>query len=336
MRADRLLSLLLLLQTRGKMTASELANRLEVSERTIYRDIDALSAAGVPVFGECGREGGYDLLDSYKTSLTGMTDGELRALFMLNLSKPLDELGVGQEYRKAMLKLTATLSQSQRGVEERVRQRFYLDSSWWDVEVVAVPHLQTVYQAVLQDRRIHLHLRLWFNVEIDLLVEPLGLVAKAGIWYLVCSSESHMRVQRVSELMQVQFTEQIFTRPTSFDLADWWQKWCAQRDRLRQAYSVTARVAPGFLPYLSQYTGASLGGSFSQAGAIDPHGWITCELHFETMEEARQRLLSCGGGVEVLAPRALRRSILDFIQQTMVLYNSSPQVVPNPDEDLNA
>ncbi len=129
MRADRLLSLLMLLQARGRLTAKALAEKLEVSERTIYRDIDALCVAGVPIYGEAGPEGGYALLDSYRTSLTGLTEGEVRALFMLNIPAPLAELGVSQELRTAMLKLSAVLPAARRSDEERVRQRFYLDST---------------------------------------------------------------------------------------------------------------------------------------------------------------------------------------------------------------
>src|SRR5512136_703550 len=131
MRADRLLSLLMLLQARGRMTAQELAAELEVSERTIYRDINALSASGVPVYAESGPGGGCALLDSYRTNLTGLDQDEVRALFMLSIPAPLDQLGVSQELRTALLKLSAALPDTRRGDEERTRQRIHLDSTWW-------------------------------------------------------------------------------------------------------------------------------------------------------------------------------------------------------------
>src|SRR5512147_2861952 len=153
MRADRLLSLLMLLQARGRMTAQELARELEVSERTIYRDINALSASGVPVYAESGPGGGCALLDSYRTNLTGLTADEARALFMLSIPAPLDQLGVGQELRAALLKLSAALPSSRRPDEERARQRIHIDSLAWFQGEDPVPHLHTLQQAVWQDRR---------------------------------------------------------------------------------------------------------------------------------------------------------------------------------------
>ena len=160
MRADRLLSLLMLLQARGRLTAPKLAQELEVSERTIYRDIDALSAAGVPVYGEAGAGGGYALLDSYRTNLTGLTEGEVRALFMLSIPKPLADLGVGRELGAALRKLAAALPSARRDDEERVRQRFLLDAVGWEQVEESAPHLPTVHQAVWEDRRLHLAYRI--------------------------------------------------------------------------------------------------------------------------------------------------------------------------------
>ena len=186
MRADRLLSLLLLLQARGRLTAPKLAQELEVSERTIYRDIDALSAAGVPVYGEPGRGGGYALLDSYRTNLTGLTEGEVRALFMLSIPKPLTDLGVGQELGAALRKLAAALPSARRDDEQRVRQRFLLDAVGWEQAAESVPHLPTVHRAVWEDRRLHLKYRIGpLAVQIEQTVEPYSLVAKAGDWLVV-------------------------------------------------------------------------------------------------------------------------------------------------------
>ena len=171
MRADRLLSLLMLLQTRGKMTAQALAQELEVSERTIYRDIDALCTSGVPIYGEAGLDGGYALLDSYRTNLTGLSEAEVRALFMLNVPAPLADLGVSRELKSALLKLTAALPAARRPHEEHVRQRFYLDSAGWQRDEEAVPHLKTIHQAVWQDRKLYLTVRT-FSFQGDKLVDP--------------------------------------------------------------------------------------------------------------------------------------------------------------------
>ena len=202
MRADRLLSLLMLLQTHGKLPAHQLAKELEVSERTIYRDIEALSMAGIPIYGEPGREGGFALVDHYRTTLTGLSDAQVQALFMLNIPAPLADLGVRQEARTALLKIAAALPGDHREDERRVRQRFFLDAVGWDRGEEAVPHLQTIHQAVWHDRQLWISYRIGpLAVDLEQRVEPYGLVAKAGIWYLVYRRGEALRVQRVSRLL---------------------------------------------------------------------------------------------------------------------------------------
>lgn len=323
MRADRLLSLLMLLQARGRMTARALARELEVSERTIYRDIEALSIAGVPVYGEAGREGGYALLDSYRTSLTGLTNGEVRALFMLNIPSPLNDLGMGQELKAALRKLSAALPDARRQDEDRARQRFHLDSSWWDQGEPPLPHLQTIHQAVWQDCQLELRYRSPVNVVIDQTVEPYGLVAKAGIWYLVYARNGQIHVHRVSRLLEARWTGQTFQRPPDFNLEAYWTTWCAEREKSRMDFSVMVRVAPVFLSVLPMYFGERIKERIQQAGPADAEGWTHLELAFESLEAARDRILSFGRGVEVLEPWALRRSILDFAEQIVDLYRQS-------------
>ncbi|NLG49717.1 MAG: WYL domain-containing protein [Chloroflexi bacterium] len=319
MRADRLLSLLMLLQARGRMTARELAEELEVTERTIYRDMDALSAAGVPVYGEPGPEGGYALLDSYRTSLIGLSQGELQALFMLGIPAPLADLGVGQALKGALLKLAAALPDAQRADEARVRQRFYLDANWWDQGEEQVPHLTTIHQAVWQDRLLTVSYRV-YGVPVDRLVEPYGLVAKAGVWYLVCARKGRVRVHRVSELLDAHMEAESFERPPGFDLGAFWADWCAQRVELRALYHVTVRVAPHFVDALPGYLGPRIRERVAQAGPPDAEGWITLKLAFESFQAARAQLLGFGAGVEVLEPYALRRSLLDIAEQVVGLY----------------
>src|SRR5512140_768212 len=186
MRADRLLSLLILLQARGQMSAKDLADELEVSERTIYRDITALSAAGVPVYASRGPGGGVRLIEEYRTTLTGLTPDETRALFMMNIPAPLMQLGVGEKFKGALLKLSASLPETRREEEARTRKRILLDSSWWFQSEQEVPCLQIIQQALFQDRRLRIKVR-WdfFHTEFEQAAEPFGLVAKANIWYLV-------------------------------------------------------------------------------------------------------------------------------------------------------
>ncbi len=321
MRADRLLSLLMLLQARGKMTSKALARELQVSERTIYRDVEALSIAGVPIYGEMGPEGGFALLDSYRTTLTGLTDGEVRALFMLNIPAPLAGLGITGELRSALLKLSAAIPESRRGDEERVRQRFYLDSTWWHQGAEAVPHLQTIHQAVWGDCRLAIKHRVIRTTELEQLVDPYGLVAKAGVWYLVCALNGRVRVHRVSELLDARMTGETFARPADFDLAAFWQSWCAEREKSQAAFPVTVRVTPEFVPWLPMFFGDEIRAQVERA-QLDARGAIIFELTFESLESARARLLGLGRGVEVLKPLALRQSILDYAEQIVAMYKT--------------
>jgi predicted DNA-binding transcriptional regulator YafY len=224
LRANRLLSLLLLLQARGRMTAHELAERLEVSERTIYRDLDALSAAGVPIYTERGPGGGCELLHGYQTKLTGLTETEIRALFLLGVSHPLVDLGLSQALEGALLKLSAALPSASRQSAEQVRQRIHLDTSLPSHNGDALPHLQTIQQAVWQDRI----LSLTYAHGCEQRVEPYGLVSKAGVWYLVGAVAGGMQVLRVSRIRAVQVTEERFCRPEAFDLVAYWEDYNAR------------------------------------------------------------------------------------------------------------
>lgn len=324
-RADRLLSILMLLQARGRMTAQRLAKELEVSERTIYRDIDALSAAGVPVYGDRGPEGGYALLDSYRTSLTGLTENEVRALFMLSIPAPLAELGVGQELRAALRKLAASLPDVHRDDRERVRKRIHLDATWWSREQEPPPHLLTVHEAVWQDRKLYVKYRQVFGTPavIERLVDPYGLVAKAGVWHLVCARSDRIRVHRVSRLLDARLSGEIFERPSDFVLAAFWETWCMEVERNGSFYSVVVRVAPNSVDWLPGYFGERIRAEIAQAGPPDEEGWITLELRFENLWAARDRLLGFGRAVEVLEPEALRLSMLDFARQIVDLYEAA-------------
>lgn len=328
MRADRLLALLMLLQIRGQMTAKALAKELAVSERTIYRDVDALCTAGVPIYSETGQEGGYGLLASYRTTLTGLTEGELRALFMLSVPAPLNALGMNQDLRSALLKLVAAVPEGQRGEEERVRRRFYLDSTWWHQSEETTPHLRTVQQGVWQDRIVQLSYRVGPALIVDQGAEPYGLVAKAGVWYLVCVQNGGLRVHRVADLLDARLTAQSFVHKTDFDLAAFWQNWCAEQEQNDVDYPVLLRVAPTFIAALPIYFGERIRPQIAQAGPADADGWLTIEVAFASLEVARNRILAFGRGVEVLEPLALRKSVLDFATQIVALYQD--QMIDSP------
>lgn len=320
MRADRLLSIMMLLQARERMTAQDLAEELEVSVRTIYRDLDALSVAGVPVYAERGPGGGCALLDSYRTTLTGLTPDEVRALFMLSIPAPLAELGVASELKAALRKLAAALPEARRGDEVRARQRIHLDPADWSQQAEPAPYLQTIRQAVWESRKLHLTRHLHFGTELERLVAPYGLVAKATIWYLVCGREEHIHVYRVSQVVGARLTDETFVRPADFDLAAFWRAWCADVEQKRSHYPVTARIAPDLIPHLVYLFGDDIHKKVAGVGPPDAEGWFTLTLPFESLEAARRLFLGLGGAVEILAPQALRDTVADFAAQIVARY----------------
>jgi len=323
MRADRLLSLLMLLQARGRLTAQELALELEVSERTIYRDINALSASGVPVYAESGPGGGCALLDSYRTNLTGLTADEARALFMLSIPAPLDQLGVTQELKAALLKLAAALPEARRHDGERIRQRIYLDSLNWFQDVDAVPHLPVIYRAVWDDRLVAITLCLQFAAFVDSRIEqviaPYGVVAKAGVWHIIAARDDQLRVYRAADVIDARLLDETFTRCADFDLAEFWQKWCDGVEQDRPRYEVTLRLAPHFVPIAPHYLGDQVRAPIEQA-TPDERGRVQIVTAFESLEEARARCLSLGYAIEVLEPAALRNSVIDYAEQIRRVY----------------
>ncbi len=321
MRADRLISILMLLQARGRLTARQLAAELEVSERTIYRDVEALSAAGVPIYAEHGPGGGLALIDSYRTNLTGLNEGELHALFMvLSVPGPLDRLGVSQELKSALQKLSAALPEAQRASEESAHRRFYLDWSWWFHAQEPVPHLSTVRQAVWEERRLRLHYLTYLLYPTEIEVEPYGLVAKAGLWYLVAGIGGRPRVYRISWLLDAALLDETFDRPPGFDLSQFWQHWCEEYEAQQRGYPVTLRVSPGLLKLLPLYFGQRVMEQVSSADPPDEQGWVCIRLSFESLEAARDRVLSLGGAAEVVEPEALRLTVTDFAAQIVDLY----------------
>ncbi len=320
MRADRLLILLLLLQTRGRVTAQTLAKRLEVSERTIYRDLEALSLAGVPVYAERGPGGGWKLLDDYRTNLTRLTETEVNTLFMSGVAGPMADLGLGKAGEDALLKLLAALPTVYRNNAERARQRIHLDAAGWFRREEEVPYLQVVQEAVWNDRRLRLtYLRSGVDL-VERLVDPYGLVAKASVWYLVASSAREMRVYRVSRIQAVEMTEERFDRPTDFDLRTFWAQWSAEFETGLLRYPVTLRVAPDAISTLPHVLGDWVQTLIKQAGPADADGWITLSLLFEGLPEARSRLFGLGTVIEILEPQELRDSLADFAARIATFY----------------
>jgi predicted DNA-binding transcriptional regulator YafY len=323
-RADRLIALALLLQARGRMTADDLAARLEVSVRTVYRDLDALSAAGVPVYADRGPGGGVTLPDGYRVDLTALNPSEAIALFLSAMPGRLVDLGVGTLLEGAMRKLAAALPADTRRQAERARERVHVDpAGWWWGKFEPLPHLETIRDAVNQDRRLRLGYTRPTGEDVSRLVDPLGLVVKVNVWYLVArlaeplpathSQDEELRVFRISRLRQVMATDEPVQRPTDFDLPSYWSEWCARFARTLPQYPVTLRVAPDYLPELRLRlwrVGQSEVPEDASQLTPDSDGWVTLPpVDLEDFQQAVESVLSVGSNVEVAAPPKLRRAI---------------------------
>jgi predicted DNA-binding transcriptional regulator YafY len=320
MRADRLLSLMMLLQTRRQMTAKELADELEVSKRTIYRDIDALSVAGVPVYANGGPGGGYALLGSYRTTLTGLNKDEIRALFMLTVPGPISDLGVNQQLKAAILKLTSSFTDDHYEHADYLRQRLHLDAASWFQTDEPVPHLKTVQEAAWQDRQLVLSYRRRNGTVSERTILPYGLVAKASIWYLVAATDKGMRVYRVSRIESVQMTQTHFARPQDFDLAKFWTDWVIGYKTSLPKYPVTLRIGPDLIPVLPYILGDDVRSLVEQAQP-DSEGWRVVDYTFERIEEAQTYVLGMGASVDVIAPEELRASVLKLATDVVAHYS---------------
>lgn len=316
MRADRLLSILMLLQARGVLTARVLAAELEVSERTIYRDVEALSMAGVPVLAERGPGGGIALLDSYRTTLTGLTEPEIRALFMLSTPAPLADLGMTDDLRAALRKLAAALPAA--GSAESARHRIYLDSTPWRNAPEPAPSLHALHRAVWDDQQMVVRVRLPFDAVAERLIDPLGLVAKSSEWYLVYRRDERILVLRLADVLAVSPGGGVFVRPPDFDLPAFWQAHCQRVEQGRTVFTATVRAAPALFAPPSR---VSL--PYEIAAPPGADGWVILRVAFISFEDARRWVLGCGRAVEVLEPPALRASVIDHARQVLAVYRSA-------------
>ena len=312
MRAERLVTLLFLLQQRRRATAAELADALAVSERTVYRDIAALESAGVPLWTEQGRSGGIRLMDGWRTRLDGLTGREAAAIFALGVPEVLAELGLGSAMTGARAKLLATLPAALRDYAQQIGDRFHLDAPGWFHRPEEVSHLATVASAVADTRRLTVRYGRSDRV-VDRLLEPLGLVVKAGVWYLVARPVpgETPRTYRVARIVSA-VEDEPFERPP-FDLVSWWAETSASfersllRDRVRLRLSQRARRA------LKEVTDREAAAeALAGAGPPDEDGWCEVELAVETEQVALTQLSGLGAGVEVLAPASLRAALADL------------------------
>jgi len=324
--ASRLLSLLIRLQTHGRTSASALARAFGVSVRTIYRDVDQLSAAGIPVYAERGRSGGFQLMDGYRTDLTGLTQAEAEALFLAGLPGPAAQLGLSDLLSAARLKLMAALPAQVQPSAERIAARFHLDPSAWFRKAVPVPALQAVARAVWSGHRLRVRYGPAGQAEgRPRALEPLGLVLKAGTWYLVARGGRSIRTYRVASIHAAEVTEEPVARPKDFDLAAHWT--AASRAYEAGVYRGEAHVrlsARGrrLLELLGPHV---LEAAERTALPPDGRGWVRCTLPVESTDDAVRELMRLGPDVEVLGPPALREATKAALAATAALYTKQRQ-----------
>ena len=322
MRASRLLSVLMLLQTRGRLSAPALAEELEVSQRTILRDIDHLSAAGVPVWSDRGRHGGFQLREGWSTQLTGLTEPEAQALFLAGLPGPAAELGLGSAAASARLKLLATLPAEWRNDAQRVAARLHVDHTDWFRESSRAEHLGAVADAVWQQWRLAMRYESWSGVK-NREVEPLGLVLKAGIWYMAARAKAgaEARIFRLSNIHTLAVHKTRFAYPADFDLAAFWrastQRFEAQIYRDQAVLRTSARgvrLLQQFSPAVAQ--------AAARSASPDPArpAWQRVTIPIESVEHAATQLLRLGADAEVLEPPALRARMAASARQLVRLY----------------
>lgn len=318
MRASRLLSILMLLQTRGRMSAAQLAAEVEVDVRTIYRDIDDLSSAGVPVYAERGRAGGFQLIEGYRTKLTGLTRAEAEALFLTGLPGPAADLGLHDSSAAARLKLLAALPTEMRGAADLALNRFHFDPTPWYRDPEAGPLLRIVAQAVWQTRRLHVRYASWQKiVERDL--DPLGLVLKAGTWYLIARADRSIRTYRVAKILEAAAREEPFAYPAGFDLAAHWKQAAKTFEesvfRDEAVLIVTERGRR-----LLRSRGSAIERAVVKTAKALGEGRWRVTIPIESIDQAKRELLSLGLEGEVMAPAALRAAVATEAASLAALY----------------
>jgi predicted DNA-binding transcriptional regulator YafY len=310
--------MMLVLQTRGRVTAPELARELEVSERTVYRDVEALSAAGVPVYTERGRHGGVALLAGYRTDVTGLTGDEARALFAYGgRGAPHDE-----DLRSALRKLLAALPAGRRPELQRAGERVVIDPTGWRREPEEVPALTAVREAVWADRRLRLRYRTSeAPVPRAYTVDPYGLLAKAGVWYLIAAHRGRPKLFRVGRVERAEQTGEAADRPADLDLEELWRRLRGDLETVATPVPVLLRVRRGRTAMLLRIAAGQLAGPPGEpVPDAERPTWDRLALPFRAVGAARAALLGFGGEVEVLHPPEVRADLVATARAVLARY----------------
>ena len=313
------MTIMMLLQSRGRMTAEALAEELEISVRTVYRDIDQLSASGVPVYADVGRNGGFALLEGWRTRLTGLTPPEAKALFLAGLPGPAAELGLGEAMADAELKLLAALPADWQDEARRVSSRFHLDPRGWFQPTETVEALRQIADAVWSERQIAVTYESWTKVT-DRVLEPLGLVLKSGLWYMVAQTDGQPRTYRLENIRAMAITDLTFARPKDFDLAAYWAESTAQFEKDVYKGVAEVRASARGVKRLKEMN-STYRTAIEVSGAVpDQAGWITVTLPVEETSWTASLFTRIGADLEVLSPPELREAMADVARRMAALY----------------
>ena len=327
MRADRILSILMMLQLRPRTTARELAQQLEVSERTIYRDIEALERSGVPIITDRGRSGGLRLMDGYQTKLTGLTAEEAEALPFAQLGIAASALGLGGAAQAARLKIFAALPASERHRAMQASERFHLDPVEWYQTSPTPQCLKELSAAVLADHAVAIEYESWHARKVRV-VEPLGLVLKAGAWYMVARHRKRCSIYRVDNIHSIRILPGRKVGHRNFQLALAWQQEVARFEASLRRMRATIRINDSALSRVNR-----LGADAAEAirGATpDRNGWREVTIWIESVPYAAGLLLGFASEVEVLSPESLREELRSRAMRVAALYTRTPRPTFGP------
>lgn len=319
MRASRLISILTILQARGFATAPELAEECGVNLRTIYRDIDSMSEAGIPIYSERGSGGGYRLLDGYRTQLNGLSAKEAEALFMSGLAGAAIDMGLGSVMMAAQNKLLSAMPASLREGAQQMRSRFHLDAPAWFGQSEQPSHLPQVADAVWEQKRIRMRYQSWKGIK-ERIVEPLGLVMKGGSWYLVAQVDDTPRTYRISRMLELSVLDQRFERPSPFDLAAYWRKSTERLEQDMHRNRATMRLSPRGVRLREAFLSPYVFAETQLSEEVDEQGWRIATMPVGSMMMACADIVRFGDDAEVLEPPELRARLQEMVTNMQALY----------------
>jgi predicted DNA-binding transcriptional regulator YafY len=309
-RSNRLIALVMLCRTRAAWTATELAQELGVSVRTIYRDVAALQEVGVPLWTEPGPGGGVRLLPGW-TALDNLTGDEAAALSLSGVPSAVADLGLGAVAMSAQLKVRSTLPADLRARAERAEARFLLDAPGWFRRPEELHHLPALSEATWSDRRVRVTYRRG-DRSVTRTLDPLGLVLKAGTWYLVAAHRGRPRSYRVSRVTACRILDAAVVRPEDFELSDWWSESTAEFERTLLTQRCRLAIERHMLQWLPHVVDPETARDAIAAGTERDDGWVELELWVESAEVAVFQLCAFGGSIEVLEPEELRSGLVEL------------------------